>query len=303
MVTVFCDTRHSHLISRALPDNSRVHTRWDTFKADIATASCLAIVLESIAEHAGHVDTLAQQLSSRPHLPLVLSTRLNSPNVNLMGRLRFDGFIPIENLERELLPAIETLLPVKPRHVAAQALLGSGRLTPTCARIVTQVLTAEAPVRDEMELAARLGVRLSAAQRQWRTCVYPHARVPLKAFICWGRRLRESELFAEGWSVLDVAVLLGVDTTTVYRDIGGRTPRRGVLEPSSVLAEFLHAFHLVGGAVQWGKSIWFRRVMFRFASDVIGFAKVGALNFQVRKMRTASHPNATASSESRRLLA
>jgi DNA-binding CsgD family transcriptional regulator len=136
-----------------------------------------------------------------------------------------------------------------PRYIAADALKSGRQLSPLSSKAVDEVLLSEIAVCTEAQLISRLNEPRHRIYYHWRRDFRDNP-VGVKTFIILARRLRAAELIQEGATIFEAAARLGVDESTVYRDLRATTARGQLDSTSDVsLVELLAAFNLIGRAV------------------------------------------------------
>jgi len=138
----------------------------------------------------GHVAQIINSIVSIPAFAMDSSSTAHSSRRSI--RVRMDAF---RQLSSRILPSTIT------------------------ADIIKEILCAAEHVRSIADLAARLGHSPSALRYHWRRDVQSRYTIALHRFVRWGRLLRVLEQLEAGHDILDIAVCLGVDESTLYRDL------------------------------------------------------------------------------------
>jgi hypothetical protein len=212
-----------------------------------------------------------------PQVAIVIVTRINDGNLDVLAPLRCHSIVDLERLEDDLPCRVLTIIERTPRQLAAAGLLCRNELSSLTRSIVEEVLLADKAVRDMADLERRLDRPSYQIRRTWKHDLRSLAPVRLSTFLKFGRRLRGMEMLAGGASVQDVAVRLDVDGSTVYRDLRGWSPLCGPVRTDMILEEYLAAFRLIGGPVPSRTTHPPSAGLFRIANALFRFALVGLL--------------------------
>ena len=222
------DPETSERARGALPDDPDVRScdDWESFRKGLGGARCGVVA----AGRSPDADLFAEVQLSRERSgngdvppPLVLCVPRTSTVVRRLGDLGADEVVWLEELERELAPAVRRAEAERRFRDFRRRLEACDDLSPTLARALGRALSRRPPVTSVQRLAREVERDRRTLWHHWNRSVGDGEELTLKAFLDWIVLLRAAVERTASRSWEEVAEEFGVHARTLRRAARRRT--------------------------------------------------------------------------------
>lgn len=214
MVLVYCADEHIDSIKRTLRHEATIRNTWREIEALAPRAKCLVVVEERPGDKRAFLEEVRLLAHQVPTTGVIVVSGVDAATADALGEVPFrHKFVAIAHLETDLLRAVKAVL-AETAHAHVMSLLLDFPATGVTRRAISTSFGSDQIPKSDSAHATAVGCKVKDLRKN---CKADLGLTPL-LLRRWSRLLWALELASGGVEREEIAAMLGVDSSTIFRD-------------------------------------------------------------------------------------